>query len=130
MKKSDLKSGMILECENKYLFLVVLNHYIDDEPLLLGVDDNVDDFGNHNLCFNGEWMCLNDYNDDLVVCYDDDAYSIKNVYIPQSHIVNKLVAYKKIPIKTNDDTTQDEGVQEVTIKEIEEQLGYKIKIVG
>lgn len=129
MKKSDLKSGMILECENEYLFLVVLNHYINDEPLLLGLDDNFDNF-DHNLCFNGEWMYLNDYNNDLVVCYDDDDYSIKNVYIPQSHIVNRLAAYKKIPIKTNDDTTQDEEVQEVTIKEIEEQLGYKIKIVG
>ena len=57
-------------------------------------------------------------------------FFITNVYIPQSHAVNKLYAYKKIPIKTNDDTTQDEEVQEVTIKEIEEQLGYKIKIVG
>lgn len=122
MRKSDLKSGMILECENKYLFLVVLDHYIG-EHLLLGVDDDNSDC---NLCFNGEWMCLNDYNDDL----DDDDFYITNVYIPQSHAVNKLYAYKKIPIKTNDDTTQDEEVQEVTIKEIEEQLGYKIKIVG
>lgn len=122
MRKSDLKSGMILECENKYLFLVVLDHYIG-EHLLLGVDDDNSDC---NLCFNGEWMCLNDYNDDL----DDDDFSITNVYIPQSHTVNKLYAYQKIPIKTNDDTTQDEEVQEVTIKEIEEQLGYKIKIVG
>ena len=126
MRKSDLKSGMILECGNKYLFLVVLDHY-NGEPLLLGVDDDNSDC---NLCFNGEWMCLNDYNDDLVVCYDDDEFSIKNVYIPRSHVVNKLAAYQKIPIKTNDDTTQDEEVQEVTIKEIEEQLGYKIKIVG
>ena len=117
---------MILECGNKYLFLVVLDHY-NGEPLLLGVDDDNSDC---NLCFNGEWMCLNDYNDDLVVCYDDDEFSIKNVYIPRSHVVNKLAAYQKIPIKTNDDTTQDEEVQEVTIKEIEEQLGYKIKIVG
>ena len=122
MRKSDLKSGMILECGNKYLFLVVLDHYIG-EHLLLGVDDDNSDC---NLCFNGEWMCLNDYNDDL----DDDDFSITNVYIPQSHTVNKLYAYQKIPIKTNDDTTQDEEVQEVTIKEIEEQLGYKIKIVG
>ena len=122
MRKSDLKSGMILECENKYLFLVVLDHYIG-EHLLLGVDDDNSDC---NLYFNGEWMCLNDYNDDL----DDDDFSITNVYIPQSHTVNKLYAYQKIPIKTNDDTTQDEEVQEVTIKEIEEQLGYKIKIVG
>ena len=122
MRKSDLKSGMILECENKYLFLVVLDHYIG-EHLLLGVDDDNSDC---NLCFNGEWMCLNDYNDDL----DDDDFFITNVYIPQSHAVNKLYAYKKIPIKTNDDTTQDEKAQEVTIKEIEEQLGYKIKIVG
>ena len=126
MRKSDLKSGMILECGNKYLFLVVLDHYIG-EPLLLGVDDDNSDC---NLCFNGEWTCLNDYNDDLLTCYDDEDFFITNVYIPQSHAVNKLYAYKKIPIKTNDDTTQDEKVQEVTIKEIEEQLGYKIKIVG
>ena len=70
MRKSDLKSGMILECGNKYLFLVVLDHYIG-EPLLLGVDDDNSDC---NLCFNGEWMCLNDYNDDLVTCYDDDDF--------------------------------------------------------
>lgn len=125
MKKSDLKSGMILKCENKYLYLVVLDHYIG-EPLLLGVDDDNSDC---NLCFNGEWMSLNAYNDDLEVI-DDYYFSINSIYIPQSHAVNKLYAYKKIPIKTNDDTTQDEKVQEVTIKEIEEQLGYRIKIVG
>ena len=116
---------MILECGNKYLFLVVLDHYIG-EPLLLGVDDDNSDC---NLCFNGEWMSLNDYNDDLEAI-DDDYFSINSIYIPQSHAVNKLYAYQKIPIKTNDDTTQDEEAQEVTIKEIEEQLGYKIKIVG
>lgn len=93
---------MILECENKYLFLVVLDHYIG-EPLLIGVDDDNSDC---NLCFNGEWMPLNDYNDDLevidddlVTCYDDEDFFITNVYIPQSHAVNKLYAYKKIPIK-------------------------------
>lgn len=126
MKKSNLKSGMILECKDGCLYLVVLNHYICDEPLLLGIDDDNSDC---NLCFNGEWMSLNDYNDDLEII-DSDYFSIKSVYIPQSHAVNKLCAYKKFPIKTNDNTTQDEEIQEVTIKEIEEQLGYKIKIVG
>lgn len=124
-EKSDLKNGMILECENDMLFLVILDHCIDDKSYLVGLD-------REDLKFNDGYIPLSDYDDNLKIienifdnsCYDD--FDIKNIYIPNdiNEIIN-LGEYKKVAM--NETCCK---IRDMTLIEIEKELGYKIRIVG
>ena len=51
MKKSDLKTGMVVEARNGEKYLVMLEPDCEDREL---------------INFNGGYLSLNDYNDELI----------------------------------------------------------------
>lgn len=119
MYKSDLKSGMVVECENGMLYLVILDHCVDDKSYLVGLDRK-------DLKFNNEHIPLSYYNDNLHNFYFY-GFDIKNIYVPP-HIYNitNLSQYKTIPISANETCSK---IRDMTFVEIEKELGYKIRIV-
>ncbi len=119
MKKSDLKSGMIVETVSEGFYLVVTGcqyecEYIGD-TVLVGVDG---------------YNTLKEYHENL--CLQDRSmpeFNIIAVYHPKTaHNVFKLLK-KGCPDKTLI-WKRPEPVKVVTMHEIENKFGCKIKIVG
>lgn len=101
--KSDLTNGMIVETRKGTLLLVL----------------------NGNLVNNDSWVSLSHYNEDLTR-YDwmkDDYRDIVKVYKTKGEqtlnnmFKNKTLIWERVEYK------------EMTIDEIEKELGYKIKII-
>lgn len=90
-KKSDLKTGMVVECRNGNKYTVMLDTvmiYNGAKDVLVGVEDNY------------SWMKLNDdYDDNLYFCkYEGDTedskdYDIMKVYQP-SHCYSFVASSK------------------------------------
>lgn len=128
MKKSDLKTGMIAETNNGTLYAVLLNPYTSN--------DNIINITNIIMVSSDGWIDLNDYNEDLVYLYTDDindGLSIKCVYsnIFGCGIFNRdgmtLIWERK---NLDDDFEAIPYCETMTIKQIENKLGYKIKLVS
>ena len=68
MKKSELKTGMIVEVRHGKRFMVMLN-YLDGEDILSGVDYSTD------------WVYLSDYREDLTT--PSRTWKIVKVYEPK-----------------------------------------------
>ena len=115
MKKSDLKTGMIVECNNGNRFIVMLDADDAEHNLI-----NIDNVG---------WMPLNYYDKDLKHCRDDE-WSIKKVYSVGIHIA-QIFGNKDRAMKHAKVIWEREGKPvEMTVAEIEEKLGIKnLKIV-
>jgi len=117
MKKSDLKTGMIVELSDGYHRIVLGNS-------LMGISDCS---GGINLRYVNDDLILN-YGEEIVKVYDE-LNANKEYYIGASAgwleratIVNILKYTTCIWVR--------EEPKDITVAEIEEILGYKIKIVG
>lgn len=115
--KSDLKTGMRVTTKHgeTYLVLKQFSHtYNNDSDILVG-------YCGHS------WEGLKNYNEDLT-SRGDSSQNIVKVEVP-NHCYSVLdqkydseTAYKTLWNKNE--------IREVTLQEIEDQLGYKFKIVG
>lgn len=125
MKKSDLRSGDLVKFKkDNDIYLVLLNARVfnKDKDILLNLRTNnyyeLDNFG-ENL--------IEDYNP--IITYFGYANSIDEVcaekYVGYNFKFNKLFNNTK----NFNNTWQRNGKKEMTIAEIEEKLGYPIKIV-
>ena len=110
MKKSDLKTGMVVESRNGDKYLVMLNPDCEGKDL---------------ICFSGSYMSLKDYTDTLE--YPNSDYGIVKVFTIGKSISYILSAKALLEFKL---IWEREERKEMTLKEIEKELGYKIKIVG
>lgn len=113
MQKSDLKTGMVVQVRNGDKYLVLLDN--PDEP-------------NMNLIgFDGGFLQLVTYDDDMIAQSKYRAFDIMSVYTLQSSIQNLLtkshLQYKLL-------WERKKEIKEMTIAEVEKELGFKIKIVG
>ena len=115
-KKSDLKTGMYITLRNGGKYIVMLNvehSYPDDKDLLIGVNDNK---------LNG-WIKLSTYTEDLLDVDGDKRFDIMEVE-KCNHLgwlFNNTAEFISI--------YKREEKKEMTLKEIEAALGYKIKII-
>lgn len=110
MKKSDLKTGMVVQTRTGDNFLVMSNPDCEDRDL---------------ICFSGSYMSLKDYTDTLE--YPNSDYDIVKVFT-----IGRSISYilsEKDLLKFELIWERDEP-KEMTVGEIEEELGFKIKIVG
>lgn len=109
MTKSDLKPFYLVECRNGYRYIVAL----DETDKLMFVR-------------NYGYMPLSDYNNDLTDIDGLAEYDITKVY-GRSNNKNNAIS-----LETANRTLlwEREEQKEMTLAEIEAELGYKIKIVG
>ena len=110
MTLDDLKTGMIVKIRNGE-YHIIMRDFIDDGDILAGLSCN-----NKIL---GTWTSLSNYNQDMThsgVPYLD----IVSVYASSAYSVDTPT---KLLWERNE-------YQEVTMKEIEEKFGCKVKIVG
>jgi hypothetical protein len=112
MKKADLRTGMRVTTRSGRCFLVLLNikhEYDKATDVLVG-------FGERS------WYELKNFNDDLSNIYADDT--IMKVEVPKHlYAITKVNGYDYEIIWERDST------KEMTIEEIQQALGYKIKVV-
>ena len=112
MKKSDLKTGMVVETRNGEKYLVML------EP---------DCGGRELINFSRGYMSLSSYNDELMLEKSYEELDIMKVYSVGISISWLLSDKKSMKFKLIWERNEP---KEMTIAEIEKELGYKIKIVG
>lgn len=115
MKKSDLKTGMVVETENGEKYLVML------EP---------DCEGRELINFSGGYMSLSSYNDELMLEKSYEEFDIMKVYSVGGSIRWLLRDKELMNFKLIWQRKEIKEIKEMTVKEIEKELGYKIKIVG
>ena len=116
MKKSDLRTGMVVTTKDGDHFRVFLNTVTNLNPEINGVLIKID----HK---NASWLDLKSFNDDLE---SYGGYTIVKIEIPR--ILTDLVGlYNEIGKVT---IWEREEVKEITVAEIEKILGYKVKIVA
>ena len=110
MTLNDLKTGMIVKTRNGE-YHIIMRDFIDDGDILAGLSCN-----NKIL---GTWTSLSNYNQDMthsgVPCLD--IMSVYTSYPYSADTPKKLLWERK-------------ECKEVTMKEIEEKFGCKVKIVG
>ena len=117
MKKSDLKTGMVVETRYGEKYLVMLNP----------------DYKNMELInFKGGYMPLYYYNNELIfteqsVLGFDVGFDVVKVYSVGWTIRDLLTDKECMEFKLIWERNEP---KEMTIEEIEKELGYKIKIVG
>ena len=112
MKKSDLKTGMVVEVRNGEKYLVLL-----DNPYA----------PNMNLInFKGGFLQLAFYDEDMIIQSAGRAFDIMGVYTLQDSI-RDLFKERRLRYKL---LWKREDCKAMTIEEIEKELGFKIKIVG
>ena len=112
MTKKDLKSGMIALLRSGDRYLVLTN--CDTKR-----------YGKQDFCLirRSGFLTGNQYNDDLTNNHGDDKdYDIAKIYSP-------FVCGTTHEMALDDLIWEREDVKEMTVSEIEEKLGYPIKIV-
>lgn len=126
MKKSDLKTGMIIETRNGREYVV----FIDTcKPKYIVTEDYYDEQGRISLIINynsHKWTSLSYYDEDLCRNNGDKSSDITKVYIP-------VHPYSFMDITYEDGRNliweRPEPIKEMTMKELEEHFGCKVKIV-
>lgn len=113
MKKSDLKTGMVVEIRNGEKYLVMLNPDCKDKEL---------------INFKGGYMPLSNYNNELMLKKFNKGFDIVKVYSVGSSIYWLLSDKERMEFKLI--WKREEETKEMTVEQIEKELGYKIKIVG
>lgn len=116
MKKSDLRSGMIVEFRNGKMDLVMLNPDCVRREL---------------ISFDGGFIGLDHYNEDLTYeGIDDEVWDIVKVYSLESSICHILSNTRETLKKKKLIWERPEVSTEMTIAEIEAKLGIKnLKII-
>lgn len=112
MKKSDLKTGMVVETRNGEKYLVMLGPDCEGREL---------------INFGYGFMPLSRYANNLMIKTGDEEFDIMKVYSVEGSICWLLRDKKRMNFEL---IWQRKEIKEMTVKEIEKELGYKIKIVG
>ena len=109
MTLNDLKTGMIVTTREGYSY-IVMRDFIDDGDVLAGLSCN------NKIA--DTWLSLSSYNQDMTVP-KLPSLDIVNVYTSSVHSADtpKRLLWERKEYK------------EVTMKEIEEMFGCKVKIV-
>ena len=107
MKKSDLKTGMLAESRNGRYYLILV---IDGETV----------FANTTRKTSSDA-----YREDLTNKHDS-SFDIMRVYGPHGKTIDELIS---TPTIYRNLIWQREEPKEMTIEEIQDKLGYKIKVV-
>lgn len=113
MKKADLRTGMVVETRNGNKYLVMLNPDCEGKEL---------------INFDSGFMPLSRYNDNLMLKTGDEEFDIMKVYSVEASICRLLRDKERMEFKLI--WEREEETKEMTVKEIEKELGYNIKIVG
>ncbi len=112
MKKTDLKTGMIVELKNEQLYLVLLNGDKEERSL---------------ISFDGGWMDLNQYDENLNE--RDPAWSIEKVFSVGGSIAYILKRGRKVMENAKLLWERTDFV-EMTISDIEKALNIQnLKII-
>ena len=106
MKKSDLKNGMVVECRNGKKLMYLNAGRLDGA------------FINQTYYFN-----MNNYHDTLEHIFDED-YDIMKIYEADRAFKLKQSCWDRMQL-----IWQREELREMTLTEIEKELGYSVKIV-
>ena len=107
MKKADLKTGMLAKARNGYFYLIIV---MDDEPLFANVEGSSyvggyrDDLTNENC---------SDF--DVIEVYGRNGKALRDLTSTDTNI-RKLL-------------WEREESKEMTVEQIQKELGYKIKVV-
>lgn len=109
MKLDDLKTGMVVTLRNG-ASSIVMRDFINEGDLLVNMSENKV-IG---------WLYLNDYTTDMKY-KDVDAFDVMQVYRARFYGISSKEA---LLWERKDD------YKEVTMQEIEEKFGCKVKIVG
>lgn len=97
MRKSDLKSGMLVFCKNRMRFFVVKDTGMENaddasDNVLVGIYDDDGSLGDG-------WMDLNEYEEDLTFKEDSD-FDIVAVYkVDSAYRIGNFDYYKKLWIR-------------------------------
>lgn len=120
MTKSELRTGMVVKDRDGFIGVVLKNTSTVD-----GIKWFKDTEGITSI---DEWQELDEaYNEDLTTKNDFDAEDIVSVYQPNDFDDYTTVrAYQEDHLIWN----REEPVKEVTMKDIEEKFGCKVKIIG
>ena len=131
MKKSDLKTGMIVKTRDGGEYAV----FIDTCKTIYTRKQ----YKTQSFLINSRdrsWIPLDDYNEDMLNQEELDGYfDIMEIYIPNHPYSFQDVKYEyedKILIWERNETKEEikEGIKEVTMKDIEDKFRCKIKIVN
>ena len=110
-KKSDLKTGMKVTLRNGDEYIVLLNathKYTNHKNILVG-------YKNCNCC---DWIPLNEYDEDL-------TYSNK---VSKFFDIVNVEECEHLGYLFTDRLEFNQQIKEMTLEEIEQKLGYKIKL--
>lgn len=108
--KADLKDGMVVEIKERTLsekYFLVLG------DVLLGRRGSLD---------------INRYNDDLTRMNGEDNLDIIKVYKTNAKFLGKIISEEHLEVIW--ERPKEEPVKEMTIEEIEQVLGHKVKVIG
>ena len=120
MKKSDLKTGMIVETREGNEYIVFINTCkTESNP----------DINNVLVGQNNKWLNLYNYNENMehINGEFEGVFDIVKVYIPYHPFTFTNITYQKEDRRLI--WERDKKIKEVTLKELEEYFGYRIKIV-
>lgn len=109
MTKEELKTGIILELMDGRIAMV-----------LLGTQ-------NGDIVSGDAWFPLGDYSNDEMFGKEIKSVSVKKVYQPKSNF--DYLSEKSLNVSSANLIWERKSKKEMTISEIEKELGYQIKIV-
>lgn len=121
MKKSDLKTGYLVVTRDGHEYVVYLNVLTNYQR-----DKKPEDIIVYNQGDSRRWNGLDTYNEDLTYKGKENKNDIMEVYMLYHPFTLQDMTYCEQMRKL---LWQREEPKELTIKEIEEILGYSIKII-
>lgn len=110
MTKSELQTGMIVKTRNGRRYLVVLNHMSETDVLFKITEEGR---------LTGTWLLLTDYHQNLLY---NGEYST-DLDIMEIYSTSLLLSYTNL-------LWERQEVKEVTMQEVEEKFGCKVKIIN
>lgn len=105
---------MIVECRNGTRHIVILGRFITEdttEDILAGIDDDTE--------ISRTWTALMNFNDDLTHRATKE-FDIIRVYNSKAYAINRKGGL----------IWQRQDTRELTVSQIEDRLGYKVKIIA
>lgn len=103
--KANLKDGMIVDVRNGSRYIII----------------------NNGLRRNDTWLSINPYLDDLTRG-NSKEYDVMKVYTTVGHTLDYMFDDRFLNLVW--ERKEEEPVKEMTVAEIEEKLGYKVKVIA
>jgi len=116
IKRSDLKSGMLIEAFGGKIYMVVLNSYMGEDTI----------FSQTNDCNDEGWNPIYYFTKNDIEFVDVERMNITKIYAP-----TRTTGFTWNPLSDlwKNILDKDHQIIKMTQQEIEDQLGYKIGIV-